>query len=80
MSYDEGDACNAVHAWVTGDREPGHFEETVERVRGSLSDVADSSLTDALGALERSTLEQQAARAEAFLAVCSDEAWDLPEG
>lgn len=80
VSDAEGDACNAVLAWTSADQGTERFAETVEKVRASLRDVDDSPLTDALATLESSASGQEAADAEAFLAVCSGEGWELPEG
>ncbi|UJP39691.1 hypothetical protein [Cellulomonas palmilytica] len=80
VSGGEADACNHVHAWSTGGQVPDEFEETVATSRDRLGEAQDGPVADALEALAATPDDAQAAGADAFLAVCADEGWDLPEG
>lgn len=77
----ETDACNSVAAWISGGREPDDLARAVTRAQAALADVAETVLAAPLAVLETSTApDDQAINADAFMTVCTENGWELPEG
>lgn len=80
LSDPETDACTRVWAWTAGGHEPDGFEPAVNAAQDALADVEETPLAAPLAALAGGAEGDRDTGAAAFMAVCEDHGWELPEG
>lgn len=80
LSAPEDEACNWVHAWATGGRDPESFDGVVAAAREELRESDRESLVAVADDLASASEADRAAKAEIFVVMCRDFGWEPPEG